>query len=149
MEQVIYRLIQQYPNGRIFLFGRGDDEDKYFQLWCAQYRQCTWVSKHCEGMYQELILMSHLNAMVSMDSANMHLASITGIPVVSVWGATHPKAGFLGYNQDPENVIQIDLECRPCSIFGNKPCHRGDYACLQNIPPERIVERINSIINNN
>ena len=149
MEQVVYRLIQQYPNARIFLIGRGEQEDKYFQMWCAQYRQCTWVGKHCEGMYQELILMSHLNVMVSMDSANMHLASLTGIPVVSVWGATHPKAGFLGYNQDPENVIQIDLECRPCSIFGNKPCHRGDYACLQNIPPERIVERINSIFNNN
>ena len=149
MEQVINQLIQQYPQARIFLFGRGEQEDKYFQLWCAQYRQCTWVGKYCEGMYQELILMSHLNVMVSMDSANMHLASLTGIPVVSVWGATHPMAGFLGYNQNPDNVIQIDLECRPCSIFGNKPCHRVDYACLQNIPPERIVERINSIINNN
>ena len=149
MEQVINQLIQQYPKARIFLFGRGEQEDKYFKMWCAQYRQCTWVGKHCEGMYQELILMSHLDVMASMDSANMHLASLTGIPVVSVWGATHPMAGFLGYNQNPDNVIQIDLECRPCSIFGNKPCHRGDYACLQNIPPERIVERINSIINNN
>ena len=148
MEQVIFRLIQQYPNGRIFLFGRGEEEEKFFQLWCAQYRQCTSVAKHCEGMYQELILMSHLNVMLSMDSANMHLASLTGVPVVSVWGATHPMAGFLGYNQDPENAIQIDLECRPCSIYGNKPCQRGDYACLQNIPPERIVDRIVTLINN-
>ena len=51
-------------------------------------------------------------------------------------------------NQDPENAIQIDLECRPCSIYGNKPCQRGDYACLQNIPPERIVDRIVTLINN-
>ena len=148
MEQVIFQLIQQYPKARIFFFGKGDQENKYFQLWCAQYRQCLYVSKHCETMYQELILMSHLNVMLSMDSANMHLASLTGVPVVSVWGATHPMAGFLGYNQDPDNVIQLDLECRPCSIFGNKPCQRGDYACLQNIPPERIVERITTLINN-
>ena len=106
MEQVIYQLIQKYPKGRIFLFGRGEEEEKYFQLWCAQYRQCVWVGKHCENMYQELILMSHLNVMLSMDSANMHLASLTGIPVVSVWGATHPMAGFLGYNQDPESTIK-------------------------------------------
>ena len=99
-------------------------------------------------MYQELILMSHLDAMISMDSANMHLASLTGIPVVSIWGATHPMAGFLGFNNNKDNIIQLDLDCRPCSIFGNKPCQRGDYACLQNIPPERIVERIQSIINN-
>ena len=147
MEQVLYRLIQQYPKGRFFLFGRGEEEEKYYQMWCAQYRQCVWVGKHCGDMYSELILMSHLDVMLSMDSANMHLASLTGIPVVSVWGATHPMAGFLGYNQDPENVIQIDLECRPCSIYGNKPCQRGDYACLQNIPPERIVERIITLIN--
>ena len=148
MEQVIFRLIQQVPNLRIFLFGKGDEEDKYFPLWNALYRQCLIVNKYCEGMYQELILMSHLNAMISMDSANMHLASLTGVPVVSVWGATHPLAGFLGFNQNTDNAIQLDLECRPCSIFGNKPCQRGDYACLQNIPPERIVERIISLINN-
>jgi ADP-heptose:LPS heptosyltransferase len=99
-------------------------------------------------MYQELIVMSHLDVMLSMDSANMHLASLTAVPVVSVWGATHPYAGFMGYNQSNDNVIQLDLECRPCSIYGQKPCHRGDYACLKNIPPERIVERIVSIINN-
>ena len=144
MEQVIFQLIQKHPNIRIFFFGKGEQEDKYFQLWCAQYRQCLYVSKHCETMYQELILMSHLDAMISMDSANMHLASLTGIPVVSIWGATHPMAGFLGFNNNKDNIIQLDLDCRPCSIFGNKPCQRGDYACLQNIPPERIE----SIINN-
>ena len=148
MEQVIFQLLQTYPKARLFLFGKGEQENKYFQLWSAQYHQCVFVSRHCETMYQDLILMSHLDVMLSMDSANMHLASLTDTPVVSVWGATHPMAGFLGYNQNKDNVIQIDLECRPCSIFGNKPCQRGDYACLQNIPPKRIVERIKSIINN-
>ena len=148
MEQVIFQLIQKYPKARIFLFGKGEQEDKYFQLWCAQYHQCLFVSRYCETMYQELIVMSHLDVMLSMDSANMHLASLTAVPVVSVWGSTHPMAGFFGFNQSKDNAIQIDLDCRPCSIFGNKPCQRGDYACLQNIPPERIVERIKSIINN-
>jgi ADP-heptose:LPS heptosyltransferase len=148
MEQVIFQLIQKCPKARIFLFGKGEQEDKYFQLWCAQYHQCLFVSRHCENMYQELIVMSHLDVMLSMDSANMHLASLTAVPVVSVWGATHPMAGFFGFNQSEDNAIQIDLDCRPCSIFGNKPCQRGDYACLQNIPPERIVERITTLINN-
>ena len=122
MEQVIAQLIQKQPNARIFLFGQGELEEEYFKQWCDQYQQCLYVGKHCETLYQELIIMSHLDVMLSMDSANMHLASLTAIPV--------------------------DLDCRPCSIFGNKPCKRGDYACLNNIPPERIVERITSIINN-
>ena len=148
MEQVIQQLLKKHPSARIFLFGRGEQEDNYFKLWTERYPQCLYVSQYCESMYQELILMSHLDAMLSMDSANMHLASLTGTPVVSVWGATHPMAGFLGFNQSEDNIIQLNLDCRPCSIYGNKPCHRGDYACLQNIPPERIVERISTLINN-
>ena len=148
MEQVIQQLQQKYPKARIFLFGRGSQENEYFSLWTERYPQCLSVCQYCESMYQELILMSHLDTMLSMDSANMHLASLTGIPVVSVWGATHPMAGFLGFNQSEDNIIQLDLDCRPCSIFGNKACRRGDYACLHNIPPERIVERITTLINN-
>ena len=82
-----------------------------------------------------------------MDSANMHLASLVATPVVSVWGATHPFTGFMGWNQNPENAIQIPLECRPCSIYGQKPCLRGDYACMRNIAPEQIVNRVELILN--
>lgn len=148
MEQVIFDLVQKYPQCRIFFFGRGESEDNYFGLWCAQYRQCICVNRYTENMYQELIIMSHLDVMLSMDSANMHLASLTATPVVSIWGATHPYAGFMGFGQPADNAIQLDLDCRPCSIYGQKPCQRGDYACLKNIPPERIVEKIVSIINN-
>ena len=90
--------------------------------------------------------MSHLDVTMSMDSSNMHLASLVGIPVVSVWGATHPYAGFMGWGQHEENAIQIDMDCRPCSIFGQKPCFRGDYACMTGIHPETIVERINKVL---
>nr|AIA95806.1 CAZy families GT9 protein [uncultured Prevotella sp.] len=44
--------------------------------------------------------------MVSMDSANMHLASLTGTRVLSIWGNTHPYMGFLGYGQSMDDVIQ-------------------------------------------
>ena len=90
--------------------------------------------------------MSHLDVMVSMDSSNMHLASLVGIPVVSIWGATHPYAGFLGWGQQQENIIQTDLDCRPCSIYGQKPCRRGDFACMNSIKPQTIIERINTLL---
>ena len=146
MQQVIEQLIKQYPEAHIFLFGKGKREEEVFPQWCKQYPSCIYVGSQVETMRQELILMSHLDVMLSMDSANMHLASLTATPVVSIWGATHPYAGFMGWGQDPENVIQVPLECRPCSIYGQKPCMRGDYACLNNIAPETIVERINKIL---
>lgn len=141
MERVIEQLLNRVENIRIFFFGRGQQEELYFTKWCDQYPQCTYVAPNVESIQQELILMSHLEVMVSMDSSNMHLASLTGTPVVSVWGATHPYAGFMGWGQSEENVVQIPLDCRPCSVFGQKPCMRGDYACLNNILPEAIVEK--------
>lgn len=146
MLQVIHLLATHYPQARFFLFGRGYQEERLFSQWCQELPRCLDTSKQLETLHQELILMSHLDVMISMDSANMHLASLTGTPVVSIWGATHPFAGFMGWNQPQENAIQTDLDCRPCSIYGNRPCQRGDYACLNGISPERIVDRVKEII---
>ena len=146
MQQVIEHLTKQYPQGRIFLFGRGANEDHYFDIWSQLYSQCVHVGKRVESIQQELILMSHLQVMVSMDSSNMHMASLVGLPVVSVWGATHPYAGFMGWGQSQENAVQVDLDCRPRSIFGQKPCRRGDFACMRSIPPTAIIEKVERIL---
>jgi ADP-heptose:LPS heptosyltransferase len=129
----------------IFLFGGRGWESEQLQQWAVKYPNVRNVA----GLYSldnELVLMSRLDALVSMDSANMHFASLAGTTVISIWGATHPFAGFYGYRQNPDNAIQEDLSCRPCSVFGNKPCYRGDYACMNNIAPDAVFEKILAII---
>lgn len=140
--EVIGQLIQRHPSCRIFLFGGGKKEREQFNQWHEQWPQCTVVAGLLNGLSEELILMSHLDVMLSMDSANMHLASLVHTPVVSIWGATHPYAGFMGWGQDHDRAVQVSLPCRPCSVYGSKPCHRGDYACLNLIAPETIVEQM-------
>ena len=143
MEQVVSKLTEKHPSWRIFLFGGGRQEIEVLNRWAAQFPQCLCVANALKGLEQELILMSHLDTMLSMDSANMHLASLTGTRVVSVWGATHPYCGFMGWQQKEDDAVQINtLSCRPCSVFGNKPCHRGDFACMNNILPEEIIQHI-------
>ena len=146
MEKVIQELIHKYPHCHIFLFGGGANETPIMNKWTEQYPQVDNASAQLNGLSEELILMSHLKVMISMDSANMHLASLVNIPVVSIWGATHPYAGFMGWHQDLHNAVQIDLPCRPCSIYGNKPCMRGDFACMKNISPELIVQKVNATL---
>jgi ADP-heptose:LPS heptosyltransferase len=146
MREVIRLLTDRYSRMRIFLFGRGEQEEATFSRWTAETDRCVYVGRHLENMRQELVLISRLDLMVSMDSANMHLASITGVPVVSIWGATHPYAGFLGWNQSPDTVVQTDLPCRPCSIYGNKPCLRGDFACMTSITPEQIAGKVAAVL---
>lgn len=146
MEKVIVQLIQRHPSCRIFLFGGGGDEKVVIDGWGEKYKNCVNASAVVGGLKNELILMSHLDVMISMDSANMHLASLTATPVVSIWGATHPFAGFMGWHQNPDNAIGLNLPCRPCSVYGNKPCLRGDYACLKNISPEMVLEKVAKLL---
>lgn len=144
MQQVIAELTRD-ENVEILLFGGGKEETvKLEQLAEGRPELKVMAGKYSLG--EELRIISGLSLMVSMDSANMHLASLYGVPVVSVWGATHPFAGFMGFGQKEENAAQIDLYCRPCSVFGNKPCFRGDHACMQQLAPERIVEKVRGIL---
>jgi ADP-heptose:LPS heptosyltransferase len=139
-EKVIAHLVNDHRI-KVFVFGGGDAEKKIVDKLVLKYPSLTSTVGKL-NMSQELLLMSQLDLMYSMDSANMHLASLVNTPVVSLWGATHPFAGFMGWNQTTENSIQVDLFCRPCSIYGQIPCYRKDYACLYQITPENIINHI-------
>jgi len=144
MEKVVSQL-SKLPSLQITLWGSKEEHEKLVS-WTGKYKNVTLVAGQM-SLQEELFLMNQLDVMVSMDSANMHLASLVNTPVISIWGATHPYAGFYGFNQDPSNAVQTDLPCRPCSVFGNKPCFRGDYACLTQITPEMIVDKIKQQVN--
>lgn len=143
MEKVI-EYFSKKEDTEVFIFGGGVEEKKIADSWLQKYSSIHSLIGEL-NMEEELTMISMLDVMLSMDSANMHLASLVATPVVSVWGATHPYAGFLGWKQKPENAVQVDLYCRPCSIFGQKPCYRGDYACMHQIEPTEIIKKINLV----
>lgn len=135
------------PGWKLFIFGFGEKESADIDRLSRGRENVVNMARTGLGMGGELSLLSHCDTMLSMDSANMHLASLVGLRAVTVWGATHPFAGFLGNNQNPDDICQIDLTCRPCSVFGNKPCLRGDYHCLHGIPPTLIIDKISRTVN--
>lgn len=122
---------------QVYLFGAGKDEEATLDSW--QTHGVTSVAAKLGGLRNELCLMSRLKLMISMDSSNMHMAAMMGTKTISIWGATHPKAGFLAWNQSPDSVLQTSMPCRPCSIYGNKPCVHGNYPCLSAITPSDVV----------
>jgi len=126
----------------VYFFGGGKKETETLESWEKQIPNTKSLAGKL-NLAEELNKISQLEVMISMDSANMHLASIVGTRCVSIWGATHPYAGFLGFGQSEDDVVQInDLTCRPCSVFGDKECFRGDWACLEEINVQQIIEKI-------
>jgi len=127
----------------VFLFG-GKKYAGFFSRWEKEYPGCRAV--YGIPFAEELELIGSLNVMVSMDSANMHFASCAGVPVVSVWGASHPDCGFYGWGQNPDWAVGADMDCRPCSIFGNRPCSRGDYRCMSSVRMEQVYEKVRCLL---
>jgi len=126
----------------VYFFGGGPIEVKLLEKWADEIPNSTSLAGKL-NLKEELENISRLRLMISMDSANMHLASLAGVRVISVWGATHYYAGFLGYGQSEEDIIHVkDLTCRPCSIFGNKKCFRDDWACLEELNIQYIIDKI-------
>ncbi|WP_316821134.1 glycosyltransferase family 9 protein [Pedobacter gandavensis] len=141
MESVVLELAAL--GHHIFIFGGSPEEEETANNWASKHKNITSLVRKIK-LEEELDFISNLDVMLSMDSSGMHLASLKNIPVVSVWGATHPYAGFLGYGQSENDAVQIDLYCRPCSVYGNVPCYRGDFACMNNLTESTVI---NSVLN--
>ena len=140
--ELVRMLSERY--GRVFIHGGGGAEQAFAEEMERTYPNVTALYGKVR-FAGEMDLIANLDCVVTMDSLVMHLASLVATPVVSVWGATHPGLGFLGYGVSPGNVLQADMACRPCSVFGNKPCRYGDYRCLKAVTPEMAARRVAEI----
>ncbi|MES0491073.1 MAG: glycosyltransferase family 9 protein, partial [Leptospirales bacterium] len=92
---------------------------------------------------EELAFIAELDLVLTMDSANLHIAAGLGVKTVSIWGPTHRFTGFGPPEHKNHVCISIEeLECRPCSVFGEKECYRGDFACMNQIKPKTVIDAI-------
>lgn len=145
MQQVIDQLALN-SDYKILLFGGGISEIEILNSLSLNKENVI----NCAGKIsfeQELKLISNLDIMLSMDSANSHIAAMLGVKVITLWGATHPFAGFLPFNQPLENCLTADRNLYPklpTSVYGNKII-AGYNDVMRTILPSQIVSKINSV----
>ena len=144
----IIAYFDKQPDTKIFLFGAGEMENELLSDWQSLYNNVYAVFTNLQ-LDDELALMNNLDVMLSMDSANMHLASLMAVPVVSVWGATHHYSGFLGWKQSVDNCVGVDFSCRPCTAHSDRKCKYGDYRCLESLHSSKIIEVIEKCLESN
>ena len=142
MKEVIEKLAQNSTN-KILLFGGGKNEIEILDSLSQPYKNVINVAGKIK-FQQELQLISNLDIMLSMDSGNAHIAAMLGLKVVTLWGATHPYAGFLPFNQSLENALTSDRNQYPklpTSVYGNKIVE-GYEDAMRTISPEEVVSKI-------
>lgn len=143
-EEAVKLLAERHE--RLFIHSGGGSEAEFAHAMEALYPNVTAVAGKVKGLGEEMNLISNLDCVVSMDSLVMHLASLVATPVVSVWGATHPELGFLGYGCSADGILQEEIKCRPCSTYGNAKCKFGDYRCIHAITPQMIADKVEKLI---
>jgi len=140
MQKVIAYLQKE---NQIFLFGFGKREMNQFKVWEKAFTNVYSVPKEL-NLNQEICLMAHLDLMISMDSANGHMASNMGVKVITLWGLTHPFLGFSPWEQPGNNNIIIDRKnypLIPTSVYGNK-IPKGYENAFRSISPKQIIEKV-------
>jgi len=146
MEEVIKELSSK--EFKIFLFGGGHHEIEILKKIEKKYANTISVAGRVP-FSEELELISYLDIMISMDSGNAHLAAMQQIKTVTIWGVTHPFAGFAPFNQPSDYCILPDVDKFPkipCSIYGNK-VFEGYENVMKSINPKTIIKKIVSILN--
>ncbi len=141
--EAFIRLNQQDPKMHIYLFGGPGDEAKYFTDLQNQYPHVTNLAGRF-NFQDEIALMQAMDQMVVMDSANMHLASLAGVPIISIWGGTDPGMGFspIAKNAKILQVPRSQLPCRPCSVFGRADCPEKNFLCMLLIHPYVVRDNV-------
>lgn len=136
-------LISEKHEVRFFFFG-GRDEEKRIERLAGDVPGSVNLCARLP-LREEIAVIAGLDLMIAMDSANMHLAALTGIKTVSIWGGTDPLTGFGAWMQPDNYAIRIpvdELTCRPCTVYGKGKCKRGDFACMMWMTPETVFRRI-------
>jgi len=145
-ESFIEKILEEDGHTLIFLFGAGPAEKSKMLEWQKKSFGRVIIVGDYFTLQQEIYFFSYLDALVTMDSANLHLANLSNIPkIISIWGPTDPGMGFGPVDQKRNIFVQKSaqqLTCRPCSVYGNKKCHRGDHACMVQIEAEEILEHL-------
>lgn len=144
MQKVIDELALNASN-KIFLFGGGNKEIELLNQFSKNKENVINLAGKIPFQH-ELQLISNLDVMLSMDSGNAHIAAMIGVKVVTLWGATHPFAGFAPFNQPLENCLTSNREqfpFLPTSVYGNKKVD-GYEDVMRTISVEKVVASIQS-----
>lgn len=140
MEQVISTLQKEH---KILLFGGGAVETNQLSKLASNYENVFCVAGKF-NLEQELDVISNLKVMLSMDSSNGHMAAMLGVKVVTLWGVTHPFAGFAPFNQPATNSLvanRSEYPKIPTSVYGNK-FPKGYELAIQTISVDTVIKTV-------
>lgn len=147
MDLMIKVIEQLAPDYNIILFGAKNEEAQQLDTISHSIENVVNLAGKL-SLSEELDVISNLDVMIAMDSGNAHLAAMLGITVITIWGVTHPFAGFLPFNHSIDSTVLADRTQYPkipTSVYGNKQ-PEGYENAMRSITPEHIISKLKDLL---
>lgn len=90
-------------------------------------------------LHDLLNILKHAEWCVANDSGVMHLSAILGKKGVAIFGSTDPTSTCPVSTR--WEVMYEKLDCSPCF---SRTCAFGHYNCLNQITPDKVIEKLNA-----
>jgi len=142
------RLVQKIKKlGRpILLLGGGNNEVEILGKLANESAINCIAGKY--SIEQECAFLAHAAAVIAMDTGNGHIAAMYGTPVVTIWGVTHPTAGYVPLGQPIENQILPNYSRfpnLPDSLFGKQSAYGSEI--FDHFTFDEVTQRLGHILN--
>jgi len=127
---------------KIFILGGNEDKGVSYQVSSAMKAMRAEEPIDLTGrlnILESSALVKRLHLLISNDSALMHIATAVNTPVLAIFGSTSKELGFFPYSKKAK-VVEVELECRPCSLHGKSACPKGHFKCMLEISPEKVYQ---------
>ncbi|WP_456392675.1 glycosyltransferase family 9 protein [Persephonella sp.] len=96
------------------------------------------------SLRESFSLIKHGKALISNDSAPVHMAVAFNTPVVDIYGPTVKDFGFYPYRNGV--VVEVEgLKCRPCGLHGHNRCPEGHFECMKKITPQMVISALKQL----
>jgi len=134
-------------NKRFVLLG---DKNDVFSANIINKQFPTKVLNLCGSinLQQSASVIQNATAVITGDTALMHIAAAFDKPVFSVWGNTIPQLGMYTYLFKDGKQLAIEdlniyenknISCRPCSKIGYNKCPKKHFNCMMNIDYDKLA----------
>jgi len=94
------------------------------------------------GITELIALIAACDAVITPDSAPLHIALAVGVPVVTMFGPTDPSRHIDVHMYRNVEVLRKHLTCLPCY---KKNCPHNRYACLD-FSPQELIDAVQSVL---
>lgn len=139
---IVHKAIEQ--GAHVMLFGGPGEENI-----AAEVIQLSGLEGHASihnlsgtlTLPQLAAFIKKLDCYVTNDSGPMHIAWSQKTPVTAIFGPTVKCLGFSPRGNDA-TVIEVPLNCRPCSLHGGNVCPEGHFRCMKDIDPNMVWDDI-------